>query len=104
MCAMLIGVPAGNPLTFTANVAVAEVTFPEPSFTTLSVMLAVPLPVDSTPVTGGVSSDGLSVAANVCVLFPEGVLGELSLLLHAATAARDTTSARALTYFIVQLL
>src|SRR5262245_5957251 len=100
---MLMGVPAGNPLRFTTNVAVAEVTFPDESCTAFSVMVAVPPPADSAPVIGGTSSDGRSAAVNVCVPFQEGALGE-SLFVHADTAARDTTNANVVTYFICQLL
>ncbi|HMF97009.1 MAG TPA: hypothetical protein VKE96_22070 [Vicinamibacterales bacterium] len=69
-----------------------------------SVMVTVPPPADSVPVTGGTSSDGLSVAVKVCVAFafPDGASGEL--LLHAATVAREITSAHALRYFMIQLL
>src|SRR5262249_176474 len=103
MCARLIGVPAGKPVRFAVNDAVADVMFPEASFMTLSVMVAVPAPADSAPVTGGVSSDGLSAAVKVYVAFAEGELGEL-LSEHAPNVERETTSAHALRYFIVQLL
>src|SRR5215813_4034119 len=99
MCAMLIGVPAGKPVRFTANVAVAELTLPEPSVVELSVMVTVPPPADSAPVTAGTSSEGLSVAVKVRVVVPDGVAGEL--LPHAATVARATVKANTDTYFIV---
>src|SRR5215470_7433510 len=100
---MLIGVPAGKPFRFTANVAVPAVTFPAASVVAVSVIVAVPPPADSAPVTAGTSSDGLSVAVNVLVEVPDGVAGE-SLLLHAATVASDTISANAFTYFFISLL
>src|SRR5262245_60150475 len=102
MCAMLIGVPAGNPLRFTTNVAVAEVTLPDESFTAFRVMVAVPVPADSGPVTGGVSSDGRSAAVNVCMPLPEGVAGMAgkSEPPHAETIPRDATKANEGTYFI----
>src|SRR5262249_16009005 len=89
ICAMMIAVLAGNPLRFAANVAVAAGTFPDVSFVALSVIVTVPVPEASGPVTDGTSSDGLSVAVNVWVPVPEGALGE-SLLPHAAMVARDT--------------
>src|SRR5215470_4958207 len=102
MCAMLIGVPAGNPLRFTANVAVAEVIFPDESFVVFRVIVAVPLPADSGPVIGGVSSDGRNAAVNVCVPLPEGVAGMAgeSEPPHAETIPSDTTKANEVTYFI----
>src|SRR5262245_40175537 len=103
---MLIGVASGNPLRFTTNVAVAEMIFPEESFVAFRVMVAVPLPADSGPVTGGVSSDGRSAAVNVCMPLPEGVAGMAgeSEPPHAETIPRDTTKANEVTYFICQLL
>src|SRR5215468_5604499 len=97
---MLIGVEAGYPLRFTTKVAVADVTAPDESFETFNVMVAVPLPADSAPVTAGTSSDGRSAAVNVCVPLPEVMLGE-SVLVHAETTARETTSAIEVTYFIL---
>jgi hypothetical protein len=81
-------------------VAIPDVTFPDPSLDTSSVIVTEPEPADSAPVIGGTSSDGRSVAVNVGVVLPEGVLGE-SVPLHAAVIANDTPSANKVTYFIV---
>src|SRR5262245_39448993 len=102
---MLIGVASGNPLRFTTNVAVAEMIFPEESFVAFRVMVAVPLPADSGPVTGGVSSDGRSAAVNVCMPLPEGVAGMAGMAggsepPPAQTIPSDTTKTNEVTYFI----
>src|SRR5258707_11473664 len=72
MCAMLIGVPAGNPERFTTNVAVADVTLPAASFVVTRVTVAVPLPAASAPTIAGTSLAGDSVAVNVGLV---GVVG-----------------------------
>src|SRR6267378_2897224 len=62
MCAMLIGVPAGNPVRLTANVAVEAMILPLASFVTSNVMVAVPVPEASAPTMGGTSLAGDNVA------------------------------------------
>src|SRR5262245_18269126 len=95
-----MGVAAGNPMRFTTNVAVAEVMFPDESFVAFSVMVAMPPPAASVPVTAGTSSDGRSAAVNVCLALQERVLG-VCVTPHAETTARDRTSANEDTYFIL---
>src|SRR5471032_766240 len=65
MCAMLIGVFAGNPERLTTKVAVAAVTFPAPSFVVTIVTVAVPLPAASPPTIAGTSFEGDSAAVKV---------------------------------------
>src|SRR3954469_17072990 len=69
MCAMLIGVFAGNPDRFTTNVPVAAVTLPAASLVTTSVTVASPRPEASAPTMAGLSFAGNSVAVK------EGLVG-----------------------------
>src|SRR6184192_568125 len=80
MCAMLIGVPAGNPARLTMNVAVPPVTLPDASRVTLNVTVAVPLPDCSALLIGGFSLEGLSSAVKVGMT----ALGAVDELPHAA--------------------
>src|SRR5882724_9177290 len=77
MCAMLIAEPAGKPVRFTVNVAVAAVTLPAPSFVVSSTIVAVPATVPSGPETGGTSFAGDSVAVNVGFVGDGAVVDEL---------------------------
>src|ERR1700716_73306 len=76
MCAMLIGVPAGNPERFTTNVAVAAVTLPAASFVVTIVTVAVPLPEASAPWIAGFSWAGDSAAVNVGLVGVVGAAGD----------------------------
>src|SRR5947208_16071051 len=94
MCAALIGVPGGNPLKLTTNVAVPAVTFPAASFVTSKVIVAVPLPDASVPVIGGTSLAGRRSAVNVGLV---GVVGDGDvddLQPVAATRAMATAAKR----------
>src|SRR5438105_5346861 len=55
MCAMLMADPAGKPVRFTTNVALAAVMLPAESFVVTSVIDTLPVTVDSMLVTGGTS-------------------------------------------------
>src|SRR3954467_4734311 len=86
MCAMLMGVPAGNPVKFTMNVAVPPVMLLLASRVTSMVTVTVPLPVDSESVIGGFSFAGLMSAVKVGFV-GLGLVGELLLLQPTATRA-----------------
>src|SRR5438067_1965264 len=94
MCAMLIGVPAGNPCMFITKVTDAAVMLPAASLVVLNVIVALPLPLASAPLMGGFSFAGESAAVKVgCV--GDGEDGEL--LPHAAAkneAAMASTNMR----------
>src|SRR4030095_4727238 len=95
MCAMLNGVPAGNPRRLTTKVTFAEVTLPAASLVTSKVMVAVPLPVDSALVTGGTSFDGFRSAVKID-LSASGLVGVLFEQLHDAIATTAANTARRL--------
>src|SRR3954470_23269135 len=65
MCAMLIGVFAGNPDRLTTKVAVAAVTLPAASLVVTIVTVASPRPAASAPTMAGFSFAGNSVAVKV---------------------------------------
>src|SRR5689334_15447555 len=90
MCAMLIGVFGGNPVSVTTNVALPPVMVLFASRVTSNVMVAVPLPVDSASVTGGFSFDGFRSAVNVGFVGDADV-GELLLHPTAARASANVT-------------
>src|SRR5262245_7584787 len=94
MCAMLKGVPAGNPVRLATKVTVPAVMLLAASRVTLKVIVAVPLPVASAPVIAGTSLAGLSAAVNVG--FTGVFEGSLDDLPHAAapTASMAATTAR----------
>src|SRR5437667_11642573 len=91
MCAMLIGVPAGNPLRLTTNVAVEVVMLPAASFVTSNVIVAVPVPLASAPTMGGTSLAGDSAAVKTgwreTVGFP---VADVEFFVHPA--ARSTSA------------
>src|SRR2546427_5381270 len=91
MCAMLIGVPAGNPVRFTTNVAVAAVMLFAESRVMSNVMVALPLPLASAPVIGGFSLDVRRSAVNVGLV---GV-GEVGVLLLPQPAAMSASAIEA---------
>src|SRR6185369_5811071 len=76
MCAMLIGVPAGNAERFTTKVAVADVTLPALSFVVTSVTVASPRPDASAQTMAGFSFAGNNVAVNVGLVGVVGAAGE----------------------------
>src|SRR5437588_8160957 len=65
MWATLIAVPAGKPLRFTTNVAVAAVICPAEFVVVSNVTVTLPEPAASAPTTGGTSFVGDSAAVNV---------------------------------------
>src|SRR5262245_23747820 len=65
MCAMLIGVPAGQPVILTVNVAVPPVTLPAASFVVSNTIFDVPLQLASALDIAGTSFEDSSVAVNV---------------------------------------
>src|SRR5713226_106159 len=93
MCAALIGVPAGNPVRVTANVAVEAVTLPAASFVTSNVTVAVPLPLASAPTIGGFSLAGDNVAVKTGLTETVGFATDDEL----PQPAVRTPSARAMT-------
>jgi hypothetical protein len=101
MCARLIGVPAGKPVRFTTNVAVAAVTLFAESRVTTIVTVALPLPEASAPVMTGTSFAGESAAVNVGLVGVE-VVG-LEFLLHPA-ARKQTAAQTRENRFITSLL
>src|SRR6185503_21252261 len=80
MCAMLIGVFAGNPASCATKVAVAAVIV-VPLVVVSNVIVTLPLPDDSAFVIGGFSLAGDSTAVNV----GRTVLGEVDDEPHPAT-------------------
>ena len=68
MCASVIVVPAGNPVTLIWKFAVADVMLPDSSFLTVRAMVAVPLPLASALVMAGTSLAGESGTVKVDVV------------------------------------
>src|SRR4249920_3616481 len=88
MWAPVTDVPLGNPVSVTWKVAVALVMTPLLSLFASSVIVATPLPVNSTFTTGGTSLPGESCAVNVAVCL-EGSVVEL----HAFAVTRRAMAA-----------
>src|SRR5258708_7763966 len=97
MCAPVIGVPGGNPVTLTTNVAVPLVMVPLASLVTSNVTVTVPVPVFSPPTTPPVSLDGSSAAVNVGFV---GVVGEVDEELPHEAANNATPTIKTLKRFI----
>src|SRR6266508_6385530 len=97
MCAMLIGVPAGNPVRLTMNVAVPPVTLPLASLVTLNVTVVVPLPDCSALLIGGFSLEGLSSAVKVGMTALGAVDDELP---HAADPNASTIARKAKRFIV----
>src|ERR1044072_2741306 len=92
MWAMLIEDPAGMPVSVTEKVAVADVTFPDPSLTVSIVTVDVPCTVDSAFVTGGTSFAGESVAVKIVRFgLAEGEVGESESDPHPAANSASAT-------------
>src|SRR5712691_8362231 len=92
MCAAVMAVVAGNPVTSTRKFTVPDVMAPVLSLVSVKSMVAAPLPTDSAPAIGGTSLAGKSVALNWKWVSSAGVTG-LSLLqpvARTASAARRT--------------
>src|SRR6266540_7543060 len=96
ICAMLIGVPAGNPVRLTMNVAVPPVTLPLASLVTLNVTVAVPLPDCSALLIAGFSLEGLSSAVMVGMT----ALGAVDELPHAADPNASTIAKKAKRFIV----
>src|SRR5262245_40572109 len=95
MCAMLNGVPAGNPVKLTEKVTVPAVMLLAASRVTSKVIVAVPLPAASAPAIAGTSFAGLRAAVNVG-LIALGLVGVLSEHPHDATAITNAHAAKRL--------
>jgi hypothetical protein len=86
MWAAVMFEPAGNPPSVTAKVALADVTLPALSRVVLSVIVAVPLTVDSALVTGGTSFAGDRLAVKIGLVDGDGVFGLDESLPQPATS------------------
>src|ERR1019366_3074169 len=101
MWAIVNTVFAGKLLTLAMKVTFAVVMLPAESFVTSNVIVALPVPVDSALVIGGVSLAGSSVAVKVGLV---GEVGEVDELLPQPAANSARTAARADRRFIGRLL